>query len=155
MIIRKATQKDIPKIIVFWTELMDYHKNLDSYHYATNRQAVNNYKKIMKKRIAGKNSTVLVAVNNRDIIGHICASIKNRSPCYEIRKNAFIDEVVVNKKYRRKGVCKKLTQELFKWFRSKNAAFVELHVNSKNKIGISMWKQVGFTEKKKIMYKKL
>lgn len=42
-------------------------------------------------------------------------------------------------------------KELIKWFKKKKIKFVELSVNSRNKIGIAAWKRYGFFEFEKRM----
>lgn len=153
--VRKAKLKDIPKMVNIWLELVNYHIKLDHFYYEINKQAVKSYKKWIRKNIIGKNSIYLVTEENEEIVGHIGGTIQKRPPCFKIEKNGFIEELIITKKYRNKGIGKNLTNELLKWFKSKNIKFVELRASSKNKQGILAWNKIGFKENLKIMIKKL
>jgi len=57
----------------------------------------------------------------------------------------------IKKEFRCQGTGKLLMKELIKWFKKKKIKFVELSVNSRNKIGIAAWKRYGFFEFEKRM----
>jgi ribosomal protein S18 acetylase RimI-like enzyme len=42
-----------------------------------------------------------------------------------------------------------------KWFRKKKLKYMELTVDSRNKLGLKAWKDAGFREMKKEMWKKI
>ena len=153
--IRKARLKDIPDMVKLWLELMNYHIKLDPTYYALNKKAIKSYKKWIESNILGKNSIFLVAEDGKELIGHIGGSIEIRPPCMKIEKNGFVQEAVVTKKYRNKGVGKKLTNELLRWFKSKKVSFVELRTHSKNKPTIKAWENMGFKENLKLMIRKI
>jgi ribosomal protein S18 acetylase RimI-like enzyme len=52
----------------------------------------------------------------------------------------------VKENFRRKGIGKLLFEELLNWFRKRKVKFVEVEVDSRNKIGIEAYKKYGFFE---------
>ena len=153
--VRDVTQKDIPGMAKLWLEMMDYHIKIDPFFYSQDKNTVQSYKKFLNKEIKDKNSKYIIAEINKTIIGHIGGRIEDRPPDLAIKKNGFILEATVTKKYRKKGIGKKLTNELLKWFKSKKMKFVMLRTHSKNTSSIKAWEKIGFKENLKLMIKKI
>ena len=54
--------------------------------------------------------------------------------------------IVVRKKYRKKGIGKELLEKLISFSKEKNFELINLEVNSKNEPAINLYKKFGFKE---------
>ncbi|MCD6576283.1 MAG: GNAT family N-acetyltransferase [Nanoarchaeota archaeon] len=146
VVIRKAREADAKSIIQLHKELGLHERGID--------ELVNpNYLCEPVKRVAGRNVVVFIAEDGNKIIGFASAEIKSRGPLIE--RVGHYNDCYVKEEYRRRGIAKKLTMEILKWFKSNGVKHVELFVSSKNKIGIKLWKSFGFNEIGKFMRKRL
>lgn len=106
-----------------------------------------NYKKVYKKLISQKNNIAVVACLNKKAIGY--ASINfNISVRGGIR--AYIEDVVVEKKFRKKGIGKSLINFLLKYAQKKKCYKVILEYSKKN---INFYRSLGFKLSKFTMKK--
>jgi len=154
--IRKAVKGDANKITKLSDEDWEYHRRLSNIPLKKiNKAAVHNrYKKKILDHIKKKNNFILIALHNDQIIGYFIYLIrKDKNFVYSdvgVIKNAYITN-----KYRSKGIGNKMFSEIIKWFKTKKIKYVELYVDSKNKIGLNAWSKYGFKENLKQMSLKL
>ena len=87
-----------------------------------------------------------VAEENGKIIGYIEGSVFKNYDIFKIKKKGLIDTLYVLPKYRKKGVAKKLVNEILKWFRSKGIKHFTLGTHALHKKAILFWKHMGFKE---------
>lgn len=150
--IEKAKIKDIPILLKLWKEMIYYHKKLSKKDF----QLKNNTKQIMKKffieNIKSKNSLVLKAISDRKIIGYLMAFIDELPPVYKNNKYAYISDGLITKKYRNKGIMKKMVNEAARFFKKKGLKELGLKTYTKNVDGIKAWCKIGFKEDAKLMF---
>ena len=84
------------------------------------------------QQISDKVKDIFLFVKNEEIIGSIA--------CY----GNEIDDLVVNKKFQKKGYGKQLLLWGMQYLRNKNDEPIILHVAEWNKNAISLYKKVGF-----------
>jgi len=155
--IEEAKRKDINTIVKLQMELADFHKKIDKRYYKSGKERKERLEKrflkiLEKKR---KNSKFLIAKIKNQTIGFMVAGI-HRPPSYcREEKIGEVHQACITKKYRQKGVGKLLFEELLKWFRKRKIKFIEVSVDSRNKIGISAWRKYGFFEFQKKMRRDL
>ena len=141
--IKKATPKDIGGIITMIKQICDYERKLDKYY-----KPFSKYKdldKAVTKSLKDKNTIVIVAKSDKQIIGYGESTIE-KAPNYVFTSNkiGFIGTIIINSKHRGRGVGKKILNELLKWLKSKKVKNIELEVNAYNDIGIAFWKNNNF-----------
>ena len=140
--IRKATNKDLNKIMELIKDVTDYHYKIDKYY-----KPFSKYKgldKYTEDQLKDKNVKILVAEEDGKIIGRIVGAIIKAPPYITPKKIGNIDDTFIKNDYRHKAVGKKLLNELLKWFKEKKVKHIELSVDARNEIGIRAWKKFGF-----------
>ena len=71
----------------------------------------------------------------------------DRPPVKRIGEFGHLKDAFILPGYRRRGIAKKLANELIKWFKSKKVEkieFVEIEADIRNEIGVKTWKSLGF-----------
>lgn len=155
MKIRKATIRDIDSLLYLWQQLMDYHKSLNPLAFEFKKNARQIMKKFFVKNIKSRNSIVLLAEENNRSIGYLMAFIEDYPPIYVEDKIAYISDGYVAEGFRNKGVMRRMIAQVKIFFKNKNMNHIYLRTHSKNKIGITSWKNLGFREEYKNMFMKL
>lgn len=145
MEIRKATLKDIKQMIDCALSLLKYHYDFDPY-FAPVKNVKDVYQKFFKRCIYSNKRHLLVAEENKKIIGYALGELGSRPPVFKIRKIGFINDVFVERKFRKLGIAKQFLLELYKWFKSKKLEYIELTVHVKNEIGKKAWTKYGFED---------
>lgn len=101
-------------------------------------------KETVKKAILGKNSAFFIAVQNRQIIGFIEGAIQKRPSQYAQKRFGLVCNFMVEKRFQKKGIGKKMFKKLENWFQKQKAAYIELHaVKNKKKLS-QMYPKWGF-----------
>jgi len=154
MKIREAKLKDVEEISYLNSLLMKYHLRFDKY-WAVKKNARKQFANYMKKMIRSPNAFVIVAEDNRKIVGYTFGKIIKHPPVLKIERAGHLNDMFVLESYRRKGTGSKMTHELFKWFKSKGLDYAELDVDFRNKVGMRAWKSLGFKENTVEMKRKI
>ncbi|WP_368196774.1 N-acetyltransferase family protein [Bacillus pumilus] len=116
--------------------------------YTVGNEKMNN----MMKKILDNNGKLLVAKESDQITGWVLFGPQKDS--ITDKYLGFIYEIYILEDYRKKGYAKKLLEECTKDLRNQGLHDVSLVVYSGNK-AIGLYKQLGFTENKIVMNKKL
>ena len=131
MIIRKGTKEDIPQTLELIKELAEYENALDM---------VSNTIERLENDGFGNNKVfdLFVAEKNKKIIGIALTFFR-----YSTWKGKvlYLEDLIVNGKHRRKGIGKKLFDEVTKFARKKSCVGLSLQVVEWNKIGINFYKK--------------
>jgi len=154
MNIRQAKKEDLKKIekMVFDLDMgiskIDFWKKDE-------KIVKKNIKSSVLKSFKNPKKIILVAEEKNKIIGYIAGTIKNQNPIFKIKKIGFINDVYIIKKFRKKGLGKRLMKELIKFFKSQKIKVCQLSVLSNNLPAIKLYQSLGFKENRKKLVKKL
>jgi len=147
MKIRKATKKDIKDMQEMTLSLFKRFEELDKtdeldYSYWLSRRQYKNFEKLLKK----KDYMFYIAEENKKIMGYVQGCIFKNYPIFKIKKKGLIDCLFVKPEYRKKGIAKKLTNSLLRWFKTKKIKDFTLGTQARDKEAIKFWKNCGFRE---------
>ena len=149
-IIEQAKLEDAKEIDNMLTSLIqdereNYDKNINK-----NYEVKNFY----EKYIDNKDSCILVAKANNQILGYVYGFIQNNGQVFNTKK-AQLDAIFVKKECRGNGIAKSLIQELTKWANKEGATYIELSVCKENEKARNLYTNNGFQEEKLILRKKI
>ncbi len=151
--VRKATTADVLRIIELWKALEAYHAKpqshgkgvfKDMFKYKSNRLAL--YIKYLKKQLHQRNAAVFVAEFGGRVAGHVMVEVQKLPPILVYDKNAFVCEIVVDERYRGKGIGTALLKETETWAKKKGMYSIALTVHTDNKNAYSVYRKSGFRE---------
>lgn len=146
-LVRRATQADVPRIIELWKALEAHHVRHHGYgrgifEYRPDR--VKSYTKYLKKQHRRRNSAVFVAEVGGRVAGHVMVEIQKLPPIYVHDRNAYVCEIVVDERYRRKGIGTMLLKEAEAWAKKKKMYSISLMVHVANENALATYKKAGF-----------
>ncbi len=156
-VINKAIIDDIEKIVDLWKDVINWHATFDE-TFELNNKGKKQYIDYIKSAIIAENQIVYKAstIDDNNIVGFLFAYISSRELFFKKRVTVHISDIAVHPAYRRKGIGKKLMEELEnKFAKEVNASDITLYVHSKNTNAINFYIKEGFNEQMKLMRKKL
>ena len=113
-------------------------------------------KEYFEKVLSDANNLNYIYVENKKIVGILIATLQHTNPLPIIKPRAFyfIENIVVDKNYRRKGIAKKLFEYLSLKAKENNIDSIELNVWSFNSDAIKFYESMGMNIKNIRMEKK-
>jgi len=100
-----------------------------------------------------KNSLFIVAEENNKMVGYLYGYVEPLAP-FKI-KSGYLDDMIVSKRFRGKGVGTKLHNEFIKWLREKKIKWAVLHVDWVNKMARKTYEKWEYKNKQLKMVKRL
>ncbi|MCP4178876.1 MAG: GNAT family N-acetyltransferase [bacterium] len=157
MKIRKAKLCDVEKLIPLWFQMHTSHYKFSEsfYKLRPKEEAYNAIKKHFEESINDNLSFFLVAEIDQEIIAFLKAKELDRPHVFpEKQKIMFLNAVVVNIKYRHKGIFNTLQKELEVESRKRGLLHIELHVDVMNFVK-KIYKDKGYEPRQITMVKKI
>ena len=141
--IRKATPKDVPAIVELWKELMDYHKKLDPL-FTRSTSGHKRFAELLSHYIDNNDSSVFVAMDGKNPVGYCLIKISNCPPVLKKQQYGELSNIAVTKKYRRRGIGKKLIKKVRQWCAKRGISRIEARYSTENQAAAGFWAKVGF-----------
>ncbi len=146
MEIRKANLNDLERIDEIYIEGSVDEGKLQ-FPNTTINEMIKDLKKFKKERIKGwkkelksKNNYWIVLEDNNFILGFGNAEIKKNYS----HKEGTVTMVYIDKKFRRKGLGKKITKKLILWLKEQKVKNIEAGIYYNNLPSMNMCKKLGF-----------
>ncbi|TYP75805.1 RimJ/RimL family protein N-acetyltransferase [Aquimarina intermedia] len=140
LLIREATHKDLETLLDFEQEIIRTERPMD--------KTLIQDKKISYYDIASyivqKDTQVLVAEAEGQLIGSGYGQIRERKPYFKTDLLGYIGFIYVNENFRGKGVSQQILKALTEWFQNQNITEIRLTVYSENPRAIKAYEKVGF-----------
>lgn len=136
LIIRLATEKDVPSIMAFIKELAEYEKMIDE---------VEATEEMLKDNLFGEHryAEVLIAEYDDQPAGH--ALFFHNFSTFVGKPGIYLEDLYVRPHLRGKGIGKSLLVELVKLAKQRNCGRVEWVVLDWNEPSIQFYKSLGAT----------
>ena len=133
MIIRKGVRKDIPQVLDLIKELAEFENAPD--------QVTNTIERLENDGFGNQPVyDLFVAESENKIIG--MAITYFRYSTWK-GKNLYIEDLIINEKFRREGIGLKVFEELKKFAKNTSCVGISLQVLDWNKIGINFYKKLN------------
>lgn len=155
LIIRKLIESDIPVVLPMLQEMYLQHDLAEPDLFAPNTFSIEKIKKYLKESINSEVSTCFIAEIDSKIAGTIRVELKE-TPCFYKEKHAgYLDDLVVAKDYRRKGVGKALIHKALEFLKSKDIHLVEAKIYEFNEASRKLTEDIGFKKTFSYFYKQV
>ena len=142
--IRRAKKEDFEAICKDWQDLLRGHEETNKKVFALKTDALEIYKKYLRKIMQSQDSAVFVALVDGKMAGHILVHDKARPPVYEIDRVLHVRDLYVAPQFRKKGIGTKLLAASQKWGEERGLELLRLMVNLDNKPAIKTYESFGF-----------
>lgn len=146
MEIRNFKKSDAQELLRLIKSMVAYHQNLDSYYKPFSQYQ--NLDGEIQSWILDRNIKILVADQGDGLVGYGRFSIETAPTYAAVKKIGAVDDIFIEKPYRKQGMAKEIFKEALKWFQTKKVRNIELNVDSRNEAAIKFWKKLGFFDYK-------
>jgi GNAT superfamily N-acetyltransferase len=144
MLIRLAQEADCERIGALWSQLVDYHRALDSNMPEAAADGVQRYAARIASLLDDPQTRTYVAEVNERIVGYITGTIADMRPeVFAEEVVGFIGDVFVEEGSRGIGIGHALVQAMEQFFASRGVLNYEWHVASANTAGQAFWRRLG------------
>ena len=154
--IRQATIADIKGIqrlnhALFIKEYRDYDKTLNT-KYTYSKKG----KDYFRWRVINHHDGIIVVAEfNSRIIGYLAGGLLERKPSRLPARYAELENMLVESKFRSKGVGSKLIKYFFSWCEQKKINFVKVTASSQNFRAQKLYHKIGFDDYDVVFLKKM
>ena len=142
--IRKARLTDLDAMKTIWVEFIDFHRDLEPVFQRT-ADAHETWGKFAEDRIVKDDWCVLVAEQNRRIVGHIMGTNTQRPPVFVDFRFGYIQDIAVAASHRRQGIGTALVDRITAWFKANDVSRLELDLVAANPVSQAFWRKMGFS----------
>ncbi len=143
--IRRAKNKDFPRITELWKEMMDYHLSLDSrFELAEDHEHA--YMEYLHNIQNNYDYAIFVAQRDDTIIGYTIGMILSNPTVFSLLRYGFIAEMMITQSEQRSGCGKLLWEHVRRWFHRRGITVIQLNVSPRNEKGYNFWKKMGCDE---------
>ena len=145
MKIKKATIKDFESLkrlkILSKKEELNYSPSLRPLS-----KTKEYYFRYLKSDLKDKERAIFIAMEDKKIIGMILGKYYKPIPISKFKKKGYISNLYFDKKYRKKGIGKKLVMQTMRWLKKQGVAYISLEIHSKNLATQRLYKKFGFKD---------
>ena len=144
MIIRKAAIRDFEKLKAIKLESKkDEMKYSDSLKPL--KKTIDIYFEYFKAELRKKNSSVFIAEDKKPV-GIIIATYFKPLRISKFARKGYVSNLFIQKKYRNKGLGKKLLTASLKWLKQNKVKYISLEIHLKNKNALKFYRKLGFKD---------
>ena len=141
--IREANERDVSGMVELWTELMQFHSQLDSI-FTVRAGADERFAEFVRANIASEDACVLVAGEAGSIAGYCQVKVSQYPPVLEIERYGQIVDLAVRPQSRRRRIGTGLVEAACEWLSRKGVGRVEVRHSTKNALAKAFWRKIGF-----------
>ena len=149
MKIRKATRRDIPRLVELWWELQVQYFSYDLPYYRNKSKAAcfRLCQKRLEKYFQDPNVILLVAQQGSAVIGFVIGEVLPRSNYHRVETYGDVGPLGVAAGWRRQRIGTRLMQALEKEFRRRQVRLAQLYVDRRNHPALGFYRRRGFDER--------
>jgi GNAT superfamily N-acetyltransferase len=143
IIIRQAEIFDLPNLKPLWLEFMQHHKEQGEKYDFFPKEWPTVLKRFIKI-LEEDHAAIFLAEYQGNLIGYTFGFIFTNYPGYFPKEVGFINDFIITKSCRNRGVGLRLFKKMEKWFNEQDINIVQLYVSFPNKLGKKFWENCGF-----------
>jgi ribosomal protein S18 acetylase RimI-like enzyme len=150
------TEEYFPKLIDLSKEFFFEYENNDKDFFeidSINEIDIKQYFRNFIENNDGK-AKAYIAIINEQVVGYITVYIKNQPNYWVLKEVGDISGLMVNKKFRQKGIGTKLVMKAKEYFKERGIKYYTVFTSINNVNGISLYKNFGFKELYTTLYGK-
>lgn len=139
LVIRKARLVDMPILLKYEQEVIDYERAFNEDIEKENAKYYN-----LHSLISGSDSDIFVGEIDGEIIATGYALIKKGLPQFVYDKYTYLGFMYVTPEHRGKGINAKIIEATTKWSKERGVKHIRLQVYSDNTSAIHAYEKLGF-----------
>ena len=154
--IRPARRDDADAVGPVWQHMAEQHRAYDPEVWCWALDAPDRYVRGFAEFFDRDDMVLLVAEEDDGaLVGVAVGNIRDTLPTFQTRTNGFVWDLCVLPTHRRRGIGRRLMEEMFDEMKRRGCDDVILHVALRNRAGIRLYEKLGMRPVMYRMYKRL
>ena len=141
--IRRARPGDVDTIVDIWMEMMREHERFEK-NVQLAPTASQAYQQYASFHVLQKDSVVIVAEKDQEVIGFCLAYKTKNLPMFKPEFYGYLSDIAVRPGMQRSGIGKVILTRIIDWFRANGVKNIQLQVYEQNKPGKKFWEENEF-----------
>ena len=141
MIKEVQTLEEVKVCNEFLSKLVKYEKKYND--NINDKIVINNFYENFYNK---ENNKLFIALDNNIIVGYIFIKITDPKLSSEIYKEAFIDALYIDEKYRKKGYATSLVNKAKEYAKTMGAKKISINVIKANEEALKLYYKLGFLD---------
>jgi len=142
--IRPATAADLEGVSLLATQLVALHHQWDPRRFFAVEKPAEGYRWFLDTQLEADNALVLVAHVDGALAGYLYATVEPRDWAIFLDEHGVVHDVVVDDRFRRRGVASALLTDAFARLEAMGAPRVVLHTAIGNTEAHAVFERLGF-----------
>lgn len=144
MIVRKAIEKDLEKIVAYAYQLVQQHQAFNPKRFAKLQNHVEQMRKFLKKQVNHPKSLLLVLEKEGEVIGYTLTKLEGSSLLEIASDSVWIHDIFIDKTVRSISAGKLLLQKTIEEAQALGPKKIMLHVAFQNEWAKQFFEKAGF-----------
>lgn len=146
VVIRPATQSDIPELNRMVAEMAAYHESIDE-RARFDWKEIRSSNRWLTTVLARDHHAIWVAdYGDGILVGYVWVFLRRPREGYQPPVIGYISQAFLENHWRGKGLMTRMLAEAYDWFRAKGITVVTLNVHHRNSSGSEAWYRLGFED---------
>jgi ribosomal protein S18 acetylase RimI-like enzyme len=154
VMIRVATQDDLPAMAVLWLEQKTLYQQAD-HRFTLQPDAADQWREAAMHWLSDKHCKAYVAQDQQQIVGYVIAWVQDGPPGMVPQRLGVVTELAVGAHSYQAGLGRKLLAPLQAWFVEQGISTVLAHVPHRQPVEQAFWRAIGATVWTDVMMMKL
>jgi ribosomal protein S18 acetylase RimI-like enzyme len=145
IVVRSLTRRDDISDLLKLTK--EFYKEYELHHeiWEIEKMETRVITNFFRSAVKNKDEKAFVALDGKRMVGYVLLEVEKRKPpVYKIKKAGYISLLMVDKKYRKRGIADSLMKMTKKWFKKKGIYFIYLETSILNTKAMRFYSGNGF-----------
>jgi len=149
MVVRKANQSDIDKIMHLWKEFMSEHASLiedprikEAIDFKDDAPVI--FEAFIRNCIKSRRNTIFVADIDSQLVGFSKIQINHNFPIFRTEIIGRITDLYVRKEFRNMSISSELCKSAINWAKDRGAQYISAGLFKENALAHLIYERMGF-----------
>jgi ribosomal protein S18 acetylase RimI-like enzyme len=145
IVVRSLTSRDDISDLLKLTK--EFYKEYELHHgiWEIEKMETRIIRNFFHSAVKNKDENAFVALDGKRMVGYVLLEVEKRKPpVYKIKNAGYISLLMVDKRYRKRGIADRLMKMAKIWLKKKGVRFVYLETAILNKKAMRFYSRNGF-----------
>jgi GNAT superfamily N-acetyltransferase len=152
--IRRATSRDLDRVVALWSALTQHHADSDPV-FAPRPGADLQIRRLLDVSLRDPDTAIFVSEGENRFNGYCTARVDRAPPILLEVERAEICDLLVTAEARRRGIGRALVVRALHWAKDQGVARCEVRVHVRNAEGQAFWRSQGFEDWMDVLHRQL
>jgi len=152
--IRRATARDLDRVVVLWSALTEHHAAHDAV-FTPRSGAEAEIRRLLDATLRDPDAAIFVCEGEIGFVGYCVVRVARAPSILMETERAEITDLLVGENERRRGLGRALVGCALRWVEERGVARCEIRVHARNAEGQAFWRSLGFDDWMDVLQRRL